>query len=374
MTKIIQVTESSMPLLDEYVSEIAELWDTHWLTNMGTKHQEFEKELCKYLQVPWASLFVNGHQALECILETLELRGEIITTPFTFASTTHAIARKGLRPVFCDIDPHYYTIDEKKIENLITDNTCAILPVHVYGNICATEEIQSIAEKYNLKVIYDAAHAFGVKKNNQGIGSFGDANMFSFHATKVFNSIEGGAVTSSIDGLYEKLSQWKNFGIIDQENVEFIGGNAKMNEFCAAMGLCNIRHIEKDISLRKRVFERYQSNLASIPSIQLPKARPNISSNYAYFPILVKNEERGISRDDVYSALFDRGIRVRKYFFPLTSDYACYRDLFDSGETPIAQKVASQVLTLPIYATLSLDNVDRICCIISGLLANEKES
>ena len=369
MGKVIQVTESAMPSIDEYFAEVKELWDTHWLTNMGIKHQEFEKELGKYLCVPWTSLFVNGHQALECILETLCLSGEIITTPFTFASTTHAIVRKGLKPVFCDIDPLYYTIDPTKIESLITEQTSAILPVHVYGNICATEEIDKIAKKYSLKVIYDAAHAFGVKKDGKGIGLFGDANMFSFHATKVFNSIEGGAITSPWDDLYERLSQWKNFGIIDQESVEFIGGNAKMNEFCAAMGLCNLRHIDEIVTLRQAVFEKYQANLCNLPGVILPSVQSNIKSNYSYYPILIDQENCGICRDEVYRTLFEHNIRTRKYFYPLTSDYTCYKGLFNSEATPIAQKVSRQVLTLPIHSRLSSEDVDRICEIILSLLS-----
>jgi len=370
MDKIIQITESSMPALEEYIAEVKELWDTHWLTNMGTKHQEFEKEISRYLDVPWASLFVNGHQALECILETLKLKGEVITTPFTFASTTHAIVRKGLKPVFCDINPEQYTIDETKIESLITDQTCAILPVHVYGNVCETEAIDIIAKKHNLRVIYDAAHAFGVKKAGRGIGAFGDASMFSFHATKVFNSIEGGAITSPSEGLYEKLAQWKNFGIIDQENVEYVGGNAKMNEFCAAMGLCNLRHIDETIVLRQAIFEQYQTNLQAVQGIQLPRIQSEIKSNYAYFPILIDPENCGICRDDIFQALLIRNIRSRKYFYPLTSDYACYKGLFNSATTPTAQRISRQVLTLPIHKNLSPSDVDNICEIILSLLPN----
>ena len=368
MNKIINITEASLPTLDEYIEEIKGIWDTHWLTNMGTKHCELENELSTYLHVPWVSLFVNGHQALECILETMQLGGEVITTPFTFASTTHAVVRKGLTPVFCDINPQNYTIDEMKIESLITERTCAILPVHVYGNICAVEEIEAIAKKYNLKVIYDAAHAFGVKKAGHGVGIFGDASMFSFHATKVFNSIEGGAITSIKNDIYKKLAQWKNFGIIDQENVEFIGGNAKMNEFSAAMGLCNLRHFDDEIARRRLVFEHYEKNLSSIPGIQLPSIPNDVESNYAYFPITVDFNTCGVSRDNVYEALSKCNIKARKYFYPLTSDYACYKGLFDSEATPIAQKIAYQVLTLPLYANLSIESVDYICEKIRNLI------
>jgi len=364
MEKRIEVTRSSMPPIEEYMAEIKEIWDTHWLTNMGIKHKQFEEELSRYLQVPWTSLFVNGHQALEGILEVLQLKGEVITTPFTFASTTHAIVRKGLLPVFCDIDPKTYTIDDTKIENLITDRTSAILPVHVYGNVCNTEAIDEIAKKHNLKVIYDAAHAFGVQKEGKGIGTFGDASMFSFHATKVFNSIEGGAITSPRDDLYERLAQWKNFGILDQENVGFVGCNAKMNEFSAAMGLCNLRRIKEDITQRSKIYKRYLDDLSGIRGIQLPSVTPKTTSNYAYFPILIDQQTFGASRDQVHESLNEQNIKTRKYFYPLTSDYACYQGLFDSSATPVAQRVASQVLTLPIYTDLLLEEVDSISQVI----------
>ena len=228
----ILVTRSSMPALDEYVSEIAPLWESHWLTNQGTKHRQLEKELHSYLGVDNVSLFVNGHSALECVLETFELgndgRDEVITTPFTFASTTHAIVRKGLKPVFCDIRPTDYTIDPDKIEDLVTEKTCAIVPVHVYGNVCNDEKIEAVAKRHNLKVIYDAAHAFGVEKDGVPVGRYGDASMFSFHATKVYNTIEGGAICYSDPALTERLAQWRNFGITGPETVEFVGGNLGM--------------------------------------------------------------------------------------------------------------------------------------------------
>lgn len=229
MSDKILVTRSSMPDLDEYVDEIKELWETHWLTNMGVKHQKLQKDLEEYLSVEHIDLLTNGHMALELTLQAMNLQGEVITTPFTFASTTHAIIRNGLKPVFCDINPEDFTMDVSKIEALITDKTCAILPVHVYGNVCNVEEIQRIADKYGLKVIYDAAHTFGERYDDKGIGSFGDASCFSFHATKVFNTIEGGAVCYKNKELGERLYNLKNFGIRDQETVESVGANAKMN-------------------------------------------------------------------------------------------------------------------------------------------------
>lgn len=380
MDKKILVTRSSMPKLEEYVEEIKEMWDTHWLTNMGVKHQKLEENLADYLNIAKENiaLFVNGHQALECIIEALglgteknawgEVKNEVITTPFTFASTTNAIVRKGLKPVFCDIKADDYTIDETKIENLITDRTCAILPVHVYGNLCAVEDIQRIADKYHLKVIYDAAHAFAVSKDGVSSAVFGDASMFSFHATKVFNTIEGGAVCFRNVKLKKVLNEWKNFGITGPETVEFVGGNAKMNEFAAAMGICNLRHIEEEIEKRKRIVQRYRSNLEKMDGIVLNNIQQNIKSNYAYFPVMFNEEILGFTRDDVFQELALYGVAARKYFYPLTSTYECYDGKFDVSETPVALQTSLRVLTLPLYADLSLEDVDRICNVIHNMI------
>ena len=261
----IWVTRSSMPPLEEYVAEISHLWETHMLTNMGEKHLQFERDLRGYLGVDNIALFVNGHNALECIIEAMGLgsdgRRKVITTPYSFASTTHAIVRKGLEPVFADIKADDYTLDPSKVEELIDDETCAIVPVHVYGNLCDVDAIQEIADRHGLKVIYDAAHAFGVTREGVSAASFGDAAMFSFHATKVFNTIEGGAVCFRDPGLKVLLDQWKNFGITGVESVEYVGGNAKMNEFCAAMGICNLRHLSGEIAKRRAVAERYWERL-----------------------------------------------------------------------------------------------------------------
>lgn len=256
--KPIQVTQSSMPNFNEFTEEIKDLWDSRWLTNMGSKHKQLELELEKYMDTPYVTLFTNGHLALENVIASLQLTGEVITTPFTFASTTHAIVRNELTPVFCDINPDDYTIQTDLLEDLITDKTSAIIPVHVYGNICDVYEIERIAKKHNLKVIYDAAHVFGVKVDGKNIANFGDASMFSFHATKVFNTIEGGAVTYNESSLTEILEAQKNFGMTGPESVEFVGGNAKMNEFQAAMGLCNLKHVHGEIEKRKNVAERYK--------------------------------------------------------------------------------------------------------------------
>ena len=256
MIERIMVTRSSLPPISEYMEEIKGLWDTHWITNMGEKHEKLRRQLTEYLGVKNMDLLVNGHMALELSMQAMNLKGEVITTPFTFASTTHAIVRNGLEPVFCDITADDFTIDASKIENLITDRTSAIVPVHVYGNICNVEEIDRIAQKYDLKVIYDAAHAFGTTYKGQGVGTFGDASCYSFHATKVFNTIEGGAVCYKDRDFGLNLYRLKNFGIRGPEKIDAVGANAKMNEFCAAMGICNLRHIDEMIEKRKQLVQR----------------------------------------------------------------------------------------------------------------------
>ena len=361
--KKILVTCSSMPPLKEYINEISSLWESHWLTNMGEKHQKFETNLKEYLGIDNIALFTNGHSALECILEAMNLKGEVITTPFTFVSTTHAIVRKGLTPVFADIKRSDCTIDPDSIEALITPNTCAILPVHVYGNLCDVDRIQDIANRYSLKVIYDAAHAFGVRKNGISAAAFGDAAMFSFHATKVFNTIEGGAVCFKDPSLKRTLSYWKNFGITGSESVEYIGGNAKMNEFCAAMGICNLRHLESEIEKRKTLVEQYKIRLENISGITLLDTPEGITNNYAYMPIIVE-DEHDKTRDQLFDHLAKHNIFSRKYFYPLTTDYDCYKNKYSSAQTPVAKDVANRVLTLPLYADLSLENINHICDII----------
>ena len=365
------VTRSSMPPFEEYCEEIRGLWDTHVLTNRGEKHRALEDAIQDYLDVEHMTLFVNGHSALECVLETMELgkdgRDEVITTPFTFASTTHAIVRKGLKPVFCDIKPDDCTMDPEKIEPLVTGKTCAILPVHVYGHVCDVGAIRAIADKHGLKVVYDAAHAFGVKVNGVGVGNFGDASMFSFHATKVFNTIEGGAVAHPDGELSDKLAWWRNFGITGPESCVYVGGNSKMNEFAAAMGLCNLRHVDDDIAARKAVAERYWERLEGVLGIRSRRVPEGVEHNYAYMPILVDPDEYGATRDDVFDALAARGIHARKYFYPLTSDYECYRGVYDSSSTPVAKEAAGRVLTLPMYPDLPLGKVDEICDCIEGL-------
>lgn len=369
MAETILVTRSSMPTFEEYCEEIKELWDSHWLTNMGCKHLQLQDELEKYLETPHTILYTNGHLALENVIAAMGLPegGEVITTPFTFASTTHAIVRNGLIPVFCDINDVDYTIDVEKIEDLITDKTCAIVPVHVYGNICDVERIEKIAQKYNLKVIYDAAHAFGVKYKGVGVANFGDASMFSFHATKVFNTIEGGAVTFSDDCLVQILNDMKNFGIRGPEEVAYIGGNAKMNEFQAAMGICNLRHIDEEIEKRKKVVEHYMNHLTGINGIKVSSIQKDVQPNYAYFPIVFDGYK--YTRNEIFEKLKEKNIVARKYFYPLANDFSCYRSFPTAGKekTPVAAFVADRVLTLPLYADLNVSDVDEVCNIILAI-------
>ena len=364
MENKILVTRSSMPELEEYIAEIKELWDTHWLTNMGVKHKELQAELVKYLGVENIDLLTNGHMALELSMQAMNLQGEVITTPFTFASTTHAIVRNGLEPVFCDINDEDFTIDTSKIEELITDRTCAIVPVHVYGNVCNVEEIERIAKKYDLKVIYDAAHTFGVTYKGKGIGSFGDASCFSFHATKVFNSIEGGAVCFKNQDFGLDLYRLKNFGIRGPEVVDGVGANAKMNEFCAAMGICNLRHVDEEIEKRRKVVERYREHLEGVEGLQLNPIQQDVQPNYAYFPVIFDEKVFGSSRNEVADKLGEQGIGARKYFYPLTNTFDCFHGKYDASLTPVALHISKRVLTLPLYADLALEDVDRICEII----------
>jgi len=366
--KEILVTRSSMPEFEEYCEEIKKLWNSHCLTNMGIEHKTFEAELEKFLGCPNVVLYTNGHLALENILgaQNLPKGGEVITTPFTFASTTHVIVRNGLVPVFCDINPYDYTMDADKAESLITERTVAILPVHVYGNMCAVDRFAEIAKKHNLKLVYDAAHAFAVRLHGVSSANFGDASVFSFHATKVFNTIEGGAICLRNTSLVAELNDRKNFGIRGPESCVFVGGNAKMNEFQAAMGICNLRHIEREIGKRKCVVERYRERLSNLAGIKLCKPQEGVQSNYAYFPVVFDGYK--YSRDEVFDKLAEQGIGARKYFYPLTNSFECYADLPTAGaeKTPIAKHIAECVLTLPMYADLPLEVVDEICDVILG--------
>ena len=363
-TPKVLVTRATLPDFEEYTEEIKDIWDSHWLTNMGSKHVRLQASLEEYMQTDHVELMVNGHMALEMALQACGLTGEVITSPFTFASTTHAIVRNNLTPVFCDVKEDDYTIDPDKIESLITDRTCAIVPIHVYGNICDVEAIENIAYRHKLKVIYDAAHTFGEKYKGRGVGNFGDASIFSFHATKVFNSIEGGCVCYHDEEYGKKLYNLKNFGIRNSEEVEAVGANAKMNEFAAAMGLCNLRHIDENIALRKAVVGRYQDGLEDIPGLKVWKEQADVEHNYAYFPIEVDAGKYGMTRDELFELLGSYNIGARKYFYPLTSEFDAYKGRFDAGKTPVALRCSHSIITLPLYPDLDDDIIDRICKII----------
>lgn len=350
-----------MPPYEEYCEEIKSIWDTVHLTNMGPIHNRLREQVEDYLKVENAEFFVNGHLALYCLIKSMKLKGEIITTPFTFASTTNAIVQSGCTPVYCDVKDDY-TIDENKIEELITEKTTAILGVHVYGNICNVNEIQRIADKYGLKVIYDAAHAFGVELKDRGIGDFGDASMFSFHATKVFHTIEGGCVCFKDKNLSKNLSLERNFGV-SGNRLECFGTNAKMNEFQAAMGICNLRHIDDEIALRKNVSQKYDSLLSDIPGIKIFSPNKNIKRNYAYYPILVDKKEYGMDRDTLADVLANEGIYARKYFYPLVSENKEFDENL-ADKTPNAKFYSRNVLCLPMYAHLDICDVEKICGII----------
>ncbi|MFS0836689.1 DegT/DnrJ/EryC1/StrS family aminotransferase [Paenibacillus sp. 1P03SA] len=361
----ILVTKSFLPPIEEYIGEIERIWSSHWLTNNGIIHSDFEKKLKEYLGVPNISLFTNGHLALETALKNLGLKGEVITTPFTFASTTHAILNSGLTPVFCDIEEVTFNMDANKIETLITENTSAIVPVHVFGNPCDVDKIESIASKYNLKVIYDAAHAFGVETKGTPIGNFGDVSMFSMHATKVFHSIEGGILSTSNHNYKKRFDLFKNFGISGPESLETRGINAKMNEFQAAMGLVNLRYIEQEIEQRKQLTQIYRELLKNIKGIRYLDDISQVKHNYSYFPIIVDKEQYGKDRDFLHDELRKCNVFTRKYFYPLTTEIQAIQNLGLNNDLPVAKKIASSVLTLPIYTSLETDYIRKICHNIS---------
>lgn len=357
----INVTRSSMPIFEEYCEEIKDLWESRWLTNMGAKHNRLKDELCEYLKVANTELFCNGHIALYCAIKALGLEGEIITTPFTFASTTNAIVQAGCTPVFCDVADDY-TIDVTKIEGLITDKTSAIIGVHVYGNICDVDAIDKIAQKHGLKVIYDAAHAFGVEYKGRGICTYGDISMLSFHATKVFHTIEGGALCYNDKSLTPDIVKHRGFGLNGDE-IDCFGTNGKMNEFCAAMGLCNMRHIDGEIESRGEAYKLYDQRLSGVAGLKLLPLREGIKQNFAYYPVLFDKQVFGKSRDEVMAMLAENGVVARKYFYPLVSANKGFgEDL--SYLTPIAKEFSENVLCLPMYAHLDAADINMICEII----------
>lgn len=360
----INVTRSSMPGYEEYCAEIKELWESRWLSNAGAKHKQFEAQLQEYLDVPYLTLFANGHVGLEVAIDAFKLRGEVITTPYTHCSTTHSIVRNGLTPVFCDVNDRDYTIDADQIEKYITDKTCAIVATHVYGGACDVKAIEAIAKKHNLKVIYDAAHAFGVTVDGKGIASYGDASMFSCHATKVFHTIEGGITAFKDKEILDKTNKLINFGFVSHEEVAYVSTNARMNEYEAAMGICNLRHIDAEIAKRKVAYDRYVERLSGVPGIKLIAPQAGVKHNYSYFPVFFDGYK--YDRDQVQALLEQENIFARKYFYPLTSELACYKEQYGASvaNTPVAKKAAECVLTLPMYADLTVEDVDRICDVI----------
>lgn len=361
----ILVTRPSMPPVEEYEQLVREIFSSRYLTNGGTQHQKLELALKEKLGAPYLRLFTNGHLALECAIQALHLApGEIITTPFTFVSTTHAIVRCGFTPVFCDVEPDYFTMNPALLEQRITPRTRAILPVHVYGNPCDMDALDSIAARHNLPVLYDAAHAFGVSVNGRAVADFGTASMFSFHATKCYHTIEGGAIACKDADYAELLNGYKNFGYHPDEEIREVGGNAKMNEFQAAMGLLNLKHFDDEIAKRGKAAARYRENLSGITGLTFRPVRPGATQNHAYLPVSFDPQAFGANRDEVSDTLKSYNIFARKYFYPLTSESACYKGRFDPAETPVAREASRNVLTLPLYADLALSDVDDICEVV----------
>jgi len=362
----IYVTRPLLPPLEAVHARLAEIWEARWLTNDGPQHVRLTQAIAAYLTVPQVSLFNNGTIALLAAVRALGMRGEVITTPFTFPATPHAISWSGATPVFCDIDPETMTIDAAKIEELITPRTTGILAVHVYGIPCDVAALQAIANRRGLKVVYDAAHAFGTKINGTGIGNFGDASMFSFHATKLFHTAEGGALTTPKADTKAAFDHLKNFGILNQEEVDVVGINGKMNELQAALGLAVLDCVADEVTRRQAIIARYREQLGGIPGLTLMPEPVGVESSCQYFVIRIDRAEFGTSRDVVFDSLKAHNVLARKYFYPLCTDYACYSDLPSAapGRLPTASVVVDQVLCLPLYGTLPLTAVDTICDIV----------
>lgn len=365
----IYVTKPNLPPLDKLYKSLEEIWSSGILTNNGSFHQSFEKELAKYLDVEHVNLFANATLALIVGLEALRISGEVITTPYSFVATTHALQWNGITPVFCDIDEKTFNIDSNKIEPLITPRTSAIMPVHVYGRPCDVHRIQAIADKYGLKVIYDAAHAFGVKMNESNLLLHGDMSVLSFHGTKLFTTFEGGAIVTKDEKLKKRIDFLKNFGFADEVTVVGPGINGKMNEFQAALGLLSLEIVKDEIERRRLVAAKYLSLLGNIRGIKTFAPAEDFSYNYAYFPILVDEQEFGSSRDEVYEDLKRHNVFARRYFYPLISDMPTYRNLPSAGRErlPVASRIAEQVLCLPMYGALEPQTVELICeCILNS--------
>jgi degT/dnrJ/eryC1/strS family aminotransferase len=362
MTKnIITVTSPLLPDLDEFNELLKEIWDSKWITNNGTFHQQLEIALCEYLKVPFISLFTNGTLPLITAFQALHITGEVITTPYSFVATTHALWWNGIKPVFVDIDPSTGNLDPTKIEAAITPRTTAILPVHVYGKPCDVDVIQSIADKYGLRVIYDAAHAFGVEVNGQSIINAGDVATLSFHATKVYNTIEGGALVMHDEKTKKRIDYLKNFGFASETEVVAPGINSKMDEVRSAYGLLNLRQVDAAIEARQKVAIAYRKALRNVEGISFWDDMPRVRHNYSYFPIFVDAERYGMTRDELYFKMKDRNVWGRRYFYPLISEFSTYRGLESANPAnlPQATKMANSVICLPMHHALSKEDIQR---------------
>ena len=363
----IYVTQPSLPKLSEYTKYLEQIWETKQIANNGNFHKQFESELGDFLSVENVSLFTNGTLSLIVALQALRITGEVITTPYSFVATTHALHWNGIKPVFCDINKYDFNIDPDKIEALITPKTTAIMPVHVYGNPCDNEKIQKIADIYGLKVIYDAAHAFAVQKNNESILNFGDLSILSFHATKTFNTVEGGAIITRDEKLKQRIDYLKNFGFVNETTVIGYGINAKMNELIAAYGLLQLKTINTEIQKRKEKVKLYRDLLTDVKGIKVYFDFENIKHNYSYFPILVDKNKYGKTRDELYELLKLNNIFSRRYFYPLISQFSAYRGLSSAkaSNLPIATQITEQVLCLPIYSNLENRDINKIVNLIT---------
>lgn len=365
--KQITVTSPLMPSLEEFNTYLEDIWKRKWITNNGYYHKELEKALCEYFGVPYISLFTNGTLPLITALQALRITGEVITTPFSFVATTHSLWWNGIKPVFVDIDPVTCNLDPEKIEAAITPRTTAIMPVHVYGNPCDTKRIQDIADKYGLKVIYDAAHAFGVKVNGASVLNAGDMSTLSFHATKVYNTIEGGALVMHDEQTKKRIDYLKNFGFAGETEVVAPGINSKMDEMRAAYGLLNLKQVDKAIEWRKHVAELYRAALKDVEGITFFNDIPGVTHNYAYFPIFVDAEKYGMTRDELYFKMKEHNVLGRRYFYPLISSFSTYRGLESANKDnlPVATQKADQVICLPMYYGLSDEDIERIVLLIT---------
>ena len=360
--KVITVTSPLLPSLEDLMPYLQDIWERKWLTNNGHYHQELEKALCEYLKVPYISLFTNGTLPLMCALQALRITGEVITTPYSFVATTHSLWWNGIKPVFVDIDPETCNMDPDKIEAAITPKTTAIMPVHVYGKPCDVERIQEIADKYGLKIIYDAAHAFGVEVNGKSILNAGDMSTLSFHATKVYNTVEGGALICHDEQTKKRIDYLKNFGFAGETTVIAPGINGKMDEVRSAVGLLNLTQVDAAIEARHQVANRYREALRGVKGIRVMEDMPGVRHNYSYFPMFIDAEEYGMTRDELYFKMKENNVLGRRYFYPLISEFSTYRGLESARpeNLPVAKRIADSVSCLPMYYGLTEEEVDQV--------------